>query len=136
MKKQSTNTITWTEYNKLLNKKSLKYRNKKVIWDGKLFDSTKELKYYWKLLDDKKSGKIRDFEWQVPLTFIYEYEKMFKLIIDFVIKHNIINNIVPRLEYIDVKGWCIKKKKFLTTPMFNLKKKLIEAQYGIKIILK
>ena len=123
-------TISLEEYKKLGNKK-LKYRNKKVKWQGKTFDSRKELNFYIKLSDDKKSGKIRDFKWQFPLKFMLNDKKIFTLNLDFVVER-----FYKEFEYIDIKGLDKKTGKFLTTSIFNLKKKIIEIQYGITIILK
>lgn len=127
-------TITVDEFREIQGwkQKPSKYRNKKVKWQGKTFDSKKEFEYYLKLSDDKKRGKIADFTWQRPLIFRLGNKKMFTLIIDFVVFPL---GDVDKLEYIDVKAWDKKSSKFLTTPLFNLKRKLIEAQHGIKIIL-
>ena len=116
----------------LCNKKYSKYKNKKIIWDGKEFDSIKERDYYLKLLDDKKLGKIDNFKWQFPLSFIFNDKKMFTLTIDFLI---VINYKSSNFNYIDVKAFDKKTGKYIRTAVFNLKKKLIESQYNIKILL-
>ena len=64
----------------------------------------------------------QEFQAQVPTVFAD--------IADFVVVHLDGSRTVE-----DVKAFDKKKKKFLTTPLFNLKKKLIESQYKIKIIL-
>lgn len=94
-----------------------------------LFDSTKEYKRYLELLLLEKAGKIENLDRQVVLiiqeSFQYhgaavraikycadfKYEKDRKTIIE------------------DVKGYDAKKKKWLTTQVFDLKWKLLKAKY-------
>ena len=44
--------------------KPTKYKNKKVVADGYSFDSIAERDYYYKLKNEKATGKIIDFELQ------------------------------------------------------------------------
>lgn len=111
-------------------KKRNKYLAVKVIRDGIKFDSKKECKRYAELKLLVKAGEIQSFIHQVPFIYEIEGKKMFKYIADYVI---INNDGSKRVE--DVKGFDKKTKKYRTTPLFNLKKKLIEAQYKIKIEL-
>lgn len=110
--------------------KVLKYRNEKVKVDGILFDSKKEARRYGELKMLKKAGKIKDFSIQYPFVFVLNKEKIFKYKADFRVEH-----LDGSVEVEDVKGFDRKTKKFRTTPLFKLKKKLIEAQFGIKIKL-
>ena len=102
----------------------------KVHAEGLKFDSKKEFRRYNELNLLKKAGEITDFVHQVPFIYTHEGVKMFRYIADYVIIHLDGSRTVE-----DVKAFDIRKQKFLTTPLFNLKKKLIEAQHGIKIKL-
>ena len=114
----------------MIRKKGNKYGAIKVNRDGIKFDSKKEAVRYGQLKMMKKAGEIKDFTHQVPFFYLHGDQKMFKYIADFVVVHLDDSRTVE-----DVKAFDKKKKKFLTTPLFNLKKKLIESQYKIKIML-
>lgn len=101
-----------------------KYRNKKVLIDGRVFDSQKEGDVYRKLVMMKKSGNILDFSCQVEMPFVYNGKKMFRYIADFEVIWS-----RNKTEIWDVKSAITKKN-----PVYRLKKKLIEEQYKIKII--
>lgn len=114
----------------MIRKKRNKYGAVKVHAYGIKFDSKKEHKRYGELKLLVKAGEIRSFVHQVPFIYLHEGKKMFKYIADYVIVNN---DGSRRVE--DVKGFDKKTQKFRTTPLFNLKKKLIEAQHKIKIEL-
>ena len=78
----------------------------------------------------QKAGEIVSFEHQVPYVFELDGKKMFKYIADFVITYP---DGSVRVE--DVKAFDKRSGKFLTTPLFNLKKKLIQQQHKIEIVL-
>lgn len=117
-------------YNKLINNsidvKQSKYHNKKVYYDGHLFDSQKEKSWYIKFKLMEQSGVISDLKLQVK----YELIKTFKLedktyrstnyIADFTYKTK-----DGKLHVIDVKG--------IRTDVYKLKKKLMAWKYGIEI---
>jgi hypothetical protein len=111
-------------------KKGNKYGAKKVHAYGIKFDSTKEFTRYNQLRLLKKSGAVKDFEHQVPFIYEHEGKKMFKYIADYVVTYP-----DGRKEVEDVKAFDKKTQKFLTTPLFKLKKKLIEAKFKIEIKL-
>ncbi len=111
-------------------KKRNKYGATKVHAHGIKFDSKKEYKRYNELNLLVKAGEIQSFVHQVPFIYEIEGKKMFKYVADYVIVNN---DGSRRVE--DVKGFDRKTQKFRTTPLFNLKKKLIEAQHKIKIEL-
>lgn len=103
-----------------------KYHNKKVIIDGKKFDSKKEKDYYLKLKMLEKAGKIRDLKLQFPFVLIETfklndktYRKM-KYIADFVYYDD-----KDKLHVVDTKGYRTKE--------YELKKKLMAWKYGIEI---
>lgn len=50
--------------------KTSKYRNKKIAYNGEIFDSKKEYKRYIELLTLQKAGKIRGLERQVKFLLI------------------------------------------------------------------
>lgn len=105
-----------------------KYGNSKVEIDGFLFDSSKEAKHYSKLKLLKKSGQIRDFERQFKFEIVVNDIHIANYFLDFKVIHN-----DGKIEYIDIKGQDAKTQKWITTDVFQLKKKLVEAIYGIKI---
>jgi len=104
-----------------------KYGNKKVVVDGIKFDSTKEGNYYSQLVLRKRAGDITDFKMQVPMAIEVNGIHIAKYILDFQVEY-------PNgdTEYIDIKA-LTKEKKWITTDVFKLKKKLVEAIYKIEI---
>lgn len=97
-----------------------KMRNIKTVVDDIVFDSKLEAEYYRQLKWQIMAGTIKSFELQVP--FLIEINKMriCKYYADFVI-----TNLDGTKEVIDTKGFI--------TPLYRLKKKLVEAVYNIKI---
>lgn len=114
----------------MIRKKRNKYGATKVHAYGIKFDSKKEYKRYNELTLLVKAGEIQSFVHQVPFIYETDGKKMFKYVADYVIVNN---DGSRRVE--DVKGFDKKTQKFRTTALFNLKKKLIEAQHKIKIEL-
>jgi len=112
----------------LSNSKSSKYGNKKVEVDGFTFDSNKEAKYYARLKLLKSGGEISDFERQVKFPISVNGIHIANYFLDFKV-------FFPdgQVDYIDVKGQDAKTKKWITTDVFALKRKLVEAIYGITI---
>lgn len=104
-----------------------KYHNKKVTYDGYIFDSTKEKNYYIKLKLLEKAGKIKELELQKE----YELQPSFKLNnktsrkityrADFTYK----TTEDDKLHVVDIKGF--------RTDVYRLKKKLFEYRYEIEI---
>ena len=101
-----------------------KLRNKFVELDGKKFRSQAEAGYYSGLKLALAAGVIAGFDCQVPFQVIVNGVKVFKYYADFVIKHN-----DGKSEIVDVKGY----RGGSTYAVFRLKKKCVEAQYGVKI---
>lgn len=100
--------------------KRMKYRNVKVEIDGIKFDSKKEAAYYGKLKLLKKSGEIVDFTLQPRYDLAMNGVKLGFYKADFLVTWKSGN-----VQLVDVKG--------MKTPIYNLKKKLIKAIYGIVI---
>lgn len=96
-----------------------KYKNIKVKLDGITFDSKKEAVHYAYLKSLEKRGLITDLQLQTKLDFKIDGKKIFTY--------------KPDFEYNDENGHHIVDVKGIQTPVFKLKKKLIEAQYKIKI---
>lgn len=101
-----------------------KYRNVQTEYAGLKFMSKKEAEYAMQLDWQKKAkGKDKVLEWvpQVPFQVVLNGIKICKYIADFKVTYA-----DGRVEIVDVKG--------VRTDVYRLKKKLVEAQYGIQII--
>jgi hypothetical protein len=102
-----------------------KYGNLKTEYKGYVYMSKKEAEYAMKLDFLMKASKISErvvsYEKQVPFQIIMNDIKICKYLADFKVFYA-----DGRVEIIDVKG--------VRTQTYTLKKKLVEAQYGIKII--
>ena len=102
-----------------------KYNAKKTLVDGIIFHSMAEANRYKTLKLLERAGELCDLKLQVPFEFILNGRKLFTYYTDFTYKLNE-HNAIEWMNYIeDVKG--------MTTPLYRLKKKLIEAQHGITI---
>lgn len=122
--------ISITEYKNLITNKnkSNKFGAQRCEYNGIKFASKKEMNYCKELDLRIKAGEIVKYELQKPLSYLSKSGKvLFKYLCDFVVYFS--NN---KIEYIDTKG-C---KYGASYQLFRLKKKLIEDQYGIKIIEK
>lgn len=108
--------------------KSSKFGNVKIEIDGHIFDSKKESEFYGSLKIKKQAGLIKDFQMQVKYDIIVNNIQIAKYFLDFLVEHN-----NGTIEYIDIKGKDKKTNKFIKTGVFALKKRLVEAIYGIKI---
>lgn len=99
-----------------------KYRAKKTEYNEILYDSKKEAEFARKLDLTRKSigNTIIDIQRQIPFEIKVNGVKICKYVLDFLVKHQ-----DGSIEYIDVKGF--------KTPVYRLKKKLVEAIYGITI---
>jgi len=105
------------------NRKKNKYRNVKVEVDGIKFHSIKESNRYIELQLMQRAGVISGLELQPRFDIIVEGIFICFYKADFRYFDNEKNGAV-RVE--DVKG--------MRTPVYRLKKKLVEALYGIEII--
>ena len=111
-------------------KKPSKYRNRKMEVDGINFDSEKEAQRYsvYKLL--KKKGDIKNFSCQVKFPITMNGIHIANYFLDFQVEYA-----DGTIDYVDVKGKDTATQKWITTDVFQLKKKLVQAQYGITIKL-
>ena len=101
-----------------------KYNNRKTNVDGIVFDSKKEAQRYGELKCREMAGDIIDLKLQVPFGFVLpgDSKPVFKYIADFVY----LDRTNGQFKIEDVKGF--------KTPLYKLKKKLIEKKFNIKII--
>ena len=112
------------------NKGEIDYQtiNQKVEVDGISFHSRKEANFYSDLLIKKNAKLITDFERQVQYDIRVNDIHIAKYFLDFKVI-----NLDGSINYYDVKGKDKVSGKWITTDVFALKKKLVEAIYGIKI---
>lgn len=93
-----------------------KYHNKITYIDNIRFDSRKEAMHYVYLRELLKKGTIKNLQLQTKIDFKINDKKIFTY--------------KPDFEYDDEFGHHIIDVKGVQTPLFKLKKKLIEAQYN------
>ena len=115
--------------------KKSKYGNKKTVIDNIVFDSKKEAAYYNTLKMLKRAGEVLKIDLQPEFPYnMYctvpgindgsrVYAKQYKYVADFRVFYK-----DGHIEIIDTKGF--------STAEFKRKKKIIEAIYGIEILLK
>jgi ribosomal protein S8 len=118
-----TDRLTIVEFKALKKKRPSKYRNEKTAYDGIVFDSKREAARYKDLRLMEKAGEISDLELQPVYQILMDGKKMAKYKADFRYRekgHTIVE---------DVKSEATKKNK-----VYRLKKKLVEAQFGIIIL--
>jgi hypothetical protein len=125
------NTMSVDEYRRLVGtnapslaeepaKKPAKYRNEPVVIDGIRFDSKAEARRWGQLKLLERAGEIVDLERQTSIPYCVKGKLIFTYRADATYQRN------GALVVEDTKGGD-------TTPLYRLKKKLIEAEYGIKI---
>lgn len=104
-----------------------KYNNKKVEYDGHMFDSQKECTRYKQLRLLERTGLIKDLELQKEYILQDKYKINNKTIrkISYIADFSYISVKDNKLHVIDVKGF--------KTDVYKLKKKLFEYKYGIEI---
>ena len=98
-----------------------KYRNRKTVVDGITFDSKREAERYKELRLLERGGLITDLRLQVPFELIPKQpgERAVKYVADFVYTEN------GRMVVEDVKGY--------RTDVYRLKRRMMQAKYGITI---
>jgi len=98
-----------------------KYHNKKTTIDGIVFASKREANRYLELKLLELVKEISKLELQVPYVLSVNGEKICRYIADF--------------EYMDKRGNVITEDvKGVKTAVYQLKKKLMKAIYGIDIL--
>jgi hypothetical protein len=100
-----------------------KYKNIKTTVDGVTFDSKKEAQRYLALKKMKDEGLIRDLELQPAFECVVNGKKVCKYLADF--------------AYWNVPNECKVvedvKSRGTITPIYRVKKKLVEAIFGLEI---
>ena len=96
-----------------------KYKAIKTVVDGITFASKREAYYYRLYSKMQEAGMIKNLKLQTSIPFKLNGEKIFTYKPDFEFDDD------KGHHYIDVKG--------IETPLFRLKKKLIEKLYKIVI---
>ncbi len=96
-----------------------KYRAKPVVIDGIRFASTKEGARYTELKMLQKTKKIYGLILQPKFPITINGKLCFKYAADF--------------EYMEKGKRIIEDVKGVLTPVYRLKKKCVEAAYGVKI---
>jgi len=97
-----------------------KYGARKTVVDGIKFDSMAEATRYSVLKIVQASGLISELRLQVPYVITVNGKKICRYVADFVYVEN------GKEVVEDVKG--------MKTPVYNLKKKLMEAVFGVVIL--
>lgn len=105
--------MTWRSSNS-------KFGNRRTEYNGITYDSKKEATRAAELDLLVRSGVVERWERQVPFQVEINNIKIFKYVADFVVYYK---DGMVRVE--DVKGF--------RTPLYRMKKKAVEAYYGIKI---
>lgn len=100
----------------------VKYHNVKTVIDGITFDSKREAFYYMYYRNLEQDGKIQGLLRQVPFHIVINGKNICKYLADF--------------TYNDEFGYHVIDVKGVLTPIFKLKKKLVEALYNIEIEIK
>ena len=93
-----------------------KYNAQKTMVDGILFDSKREAARYMQLMLLERAGKISHLELQPVYECIVNGKKICSYKADF--------------RYFTKNGNIVEDVKGYITPMFKLKKKLVEAIYS------
>ncbi len=105
-----------------------KYKNKKIEYDGIVFDSKKELHRYWELLELEKLNLIKQLQLQ----------KKFVLQDKFKMNGKTIRAItyIADFYYYDIQKNCyiVEDVKGYRNEVYKIKKKLFQHRYGIDIV--
>lgn len=115
-------TLSRAEGRELLSrpaKRKNKYGAVKTVCDGITFASSAEAKRYGELRLLEKRGFIRNLAVQPEFPFEIDGKRIFVYRADFI--------------YFEGDGRVVEETKGFQTPVWRLKQKLIEAQYGFKI---
>jgi hypothetical protein len=119
--------------------KKPKYGNKKIKYQGIMFDSKKELQRYKELVLMQHGGVISDLKLQVKFELIPKVKSNKKAGIKAIRAVNYIADFTYYQGGIliveDVKGFDIGTQKFRLTPEFKIKSKLMLEKHGINIHL-
>ena len=113
--------VTKEQYAAIMAKRPNKYGAVKTTVDGITFDSKREANRYLALKARENAKEIRDLKTQVKYPVFIKEIKICDYKADF--------------TYFSGHGdLIIEDCKGFKTPIYRLKKKLVEAQYGVKIL--
>ena len=97
-----------------------KYGNRKIEYEGKVFDSKREAMRYKELLTLLRAGKIHDLQTQVKFTLIPSQRRNGKVVerecayyADFVYRDENGNKVVEDTKGMRTKDYVIKRKLML-----------------------
>lgn len=109
-----------------------KYGNKRVPVDGIMFDSMKEARRYQALRLEERAGHIRDLQLQVPfeITAHPRHGGAPKVVAKYLADFTYVR-LLPDGDEL----FIVEDAKGVRTDVFNLKKKLVEHEHGIEILL-
>jgi hypothetical protein len=96
-----------------------KYRNVPTVVDGTRFHSKREAARWSELRLLERAGKVAALERQVAYPVVMNGVKVCSWLADF--------------RYREAGETVVEDVKGCKTPLYRLKKKLVEAQYGITI---
>lgn len=99
-----------------------KYHAKKTEVQGVIFDSKKEATRYQELLLLERAGQIVELELQPRFDLVVNNQKIGFYKGDF------------RYKDVETGNSIIEDVKGMKTPVYNLKRKLVKALYGIDIV--
>ena len=121
-----TDEISAADYNAMQAKqpKRSKYGNVKVEVDGHKFDSKAEGARYWDLKQLERAGEIADLELQPKFPLLVHGIRVAEYRADFRYR-----DADGAIVVEDVKSEITRKKE-----VYRLKKKMVQAQYGIEIV--
>lgn len=107
--------------------KRTKFGAVRTTVDGITFDSKFEAHRYTELKLMEKAGLIRNLQLQVRFPIIIKEEKVCTYVADF--------RYDEEQEFAGGKSWqtVVEDAKGMRTPVYNLKRKLMRAVYGITI---
>lgn len=109
-----------------------KFGNRKTVVDGITFDSAKEARRWQQLRLEERAGNIRDLKRQVPFPITSTNSHngarvaVAKYFADFT---------YWRIQPDGDELYVVEDAKGVRTDVFNLKKKLVEQEHGIEILL-
>lgn len=117
--------MTKTQFNAMLDSKKSTKKNKfgaqKTVFNNHTFDSKKEAHRAWELECMKKAGEVKKIEYQPKYEIVVNGQRVANYFADFRVTYS-----NGRVEVEDTKGY--------KTPVYKLKKKLVEAIHNIKIV--
>lgn len=100
-----------------------KYRNVKTEVDGVVFDSKREAARWTELRAMEKAGEISDLRRQVPFALVVNRKLICNYKADFTYRRD-------GKEVVE----DVKSAHTRTLPEYRLKKKLMDAVYGVEIV--